>query len=116
MRHRKKKVTLDRKTGPRRALLKNAAAQFIIYEKMCTTEAKAKALRPFVERLITKGKNPTLSARRELLKVVPMESAVRKLLEQIGPRYKERPGGYTRIIKLGQRKGDGAPLARLELV
>jgi len=116
MRHRKKKVTLDRKAGPRRALLKNAAAQFLVYEKIDTTEAKAKALRPFIERLITKGKTPTLTARRELTKVLPMESAVKKVLEQIGPRYLTRAGGYTRIIKLGQRKGDGAHMARLELV
>ncbi|MEK7618846.1 MAG: 50S ribosomal protein L17 [Patescibacteria group bacterium] len=116
MRHRKKKVTLDRKAGPRNALLKNLAAQVILYEKVSTTVGKAKAIRPIVERLITKGKEPTLAHRRALLAVLPTQNAVNKLLEDIGPRYKERPGGYTRIVKLGLRKGDGAAIARIELV
>ena len=116
MRHRKNKVTLDRKSGPRRALLQNAAAQFLLYEKITTTDAKARALRPFVERWITKSKPNNLTARRTLLKVVPIKSVVDKLLDEIGPRYLERPGGYTRIVKMGQRKGDGAFVSRLELV
>lgn len=116
MRHLSKKVTLDRKAAARNALLKNAAAQLFLYEKITTTEAKAKALRSFAERLITKSKTPTLAARRNLMKVVPGENVVNKLLEQIGPRYQDRQGGYTRIIKLGARKGDGAQVARIELV
>ena len=116
MRHRKNKTTLDRKAGPRKALMQNLAAQFLLYEKITTTEAKAKALRPFVERWITKSKPKNLTARRTLIKVVPIKSVVDKLMDDLGPRYLERPGGYTRIVKMGQRKGDGAFVARLELV
>ena len=116
MRHRSKKITLDRKSSARNALLKNAAAQLFIYEKITTTEAKAKALRSYAERLITKSKTPTLATRRNLMKVMPGENVVKKLLEQVGPRYQSRPGGYTRIVKLGARKGDGAQVARIELV
>ena len=116
MRHRKKKVTLDRKAGPRAALLKNLATQLILYEKVATTEAKAKALRPYVERLITKGKKNTLAARRDLMKVITIESAVKKVLDELSPRYATRPGGYTRITKLGVRAGDAARVARIEFV
>lgn len=116
MRHRSKKVTLDRKAPARTWLLKNLAAQFLLYEKVVTTESKAKALRPFVERLITKAKKNTLFARRELMKVLPIENAVKKALEEIGPRYATRNGGYTRIVKLGVRAGDGGKKARIELV
>mgnify|MGYP001588157201 CR=1 FL=1 len=116
MRHRVQKKTLDRKAAPRRALLKTMAAQLIIYEKIKTTEAKAKVLRSFVEPLITKGKKNTLTARRELMKILPMESAVKKVLEELGPRYQARHGGYTRIVKLGVRQGDAARVARIEFV
>lgn len=116
MRHRSKKITLDRKAAPRRALLKNLATQLILYEKIATTEAKAKALRPYVERLITKGKKNTLASRRELLRVLPLENAVKKVLEELSPRYKSRPGGYTRITKMNPRAGDAARMARIEFV
>ena len=116
MRHRVEKKTLDRKAAARKALLKNLAAQLIIYEKIKTTEAKAKVLRSFVEPLITKGKKNTLAARRSLMKILPMENAVKKVLEELGPRYQSRPGGYTRIVKLGTRQGDAAKIARIELV
>ncbi len=116
MRHRVKKKTLDRKTGPRRALLKNLALQLVVYEKIRTTEAKAKVLRPYVERLITKGKAQTLAARRALLRVLPTENAVNKILEDLGPRYKERAGGYLRITKTVARQGDGAHMAVIEFV
>lgn len=116
MRHRKKKVTLDRKIGPRTALLKNLATQFFLYEKIKTTDAKARAIKPLVERIITKGKNNTLATRRELLKFITVPQAVSKILEDISPRYMNRPGGYTRLIKLGQRQGDGAPVTQIELV
>lgn len=116
MRHRSSKKTLDRKTGPRRALLKNLAAQLILYEKINTTEAKAKVLRSFVEPLITTGRANTLASRRNLMKVLPIENAVKKVLEDLAPRYKERPGGYTRITKLPQRQGDAARMARIEFV
>ena len=83
---------------------------------LLTTEAKAKALRPVAERLITFAKRGDVAARREVLKVVPDRDVVHKLFSEIGPRFAERNGGYTRILKLGQRKGDGAPMARIELL
>lgn len=116
MRHRKAKKTLDRKAGPRLALLKNLAAQLIVYEKVRTTEAKARVIRPYVERLITKGKKNTLAARRELMRFLPMESAVKKVLEVYGPRYANRAGGYTRITKLPSRQGDAARMALVEFI
>lgn len=116
MRHLKKKVTLDRKTGPRRALLANLAESFILYEKIRTTRAKAKAVRSLVERLITKAKKNNLANRRQLAKVLYSENAVKKLMEVLGPRYAERKGGYTRQIALGNRAGDGAEEALIEFV
>lgn len=116
MRHRSKKVTLDRKAGARRALLKNLAFQLVMHEKITTTEAKAKALRPVVERLVTRGKKNSLASRRALLRVLPTEQAVAKILEVLGPRYAFRPGGYTRIMKRVSRHGDGARMAVIEFV
>ena len=112
------------KKGPRlgsgpahqKLLLSTMAAQLFEHEKLNTTQAKAKAVRPVAERLITFAKRGDLGARREVLKVIPDRDVVHKLFSDIGPRYSERPGGYTRILKLGQRKGDGAPMARIELV
>ncbi len=116
MRHQKNKVTLDRKTAGRRSLLANLAESIILYEKIRTTKAKAKALRPFVERLITKAKQQTLAARRELMKTLYTQNAIKKLMENIAPRYKDRQGGFTRIIMLKNRKGDGAEEVLIELV
>ena len=116
MRHRRIGKTLDRRSDARRALLRGLATSVILYEHVNTTLAKAKAVKPFVEKLITKGKVKTLAARRELMKTLNTESAVNKILEEIGPRYISRPGGYTRIIKLGTRKGDGAEVAHIQLV
>jgi len=116
MRHQKKKVTLDRKTAARRSLLANLAESLILYEKIKTTKAKAKALRPVIEKLISKAKKQTLASKREIMKVLYTKNAVKKLMEEIGPRYKERQGGYTRIIKLSNRKGDGAEEAVIEFV
>lgn len=116
MRHRKKKITLDRTAKARKALMRNLAAQFFLYEKIKTTEAKAKALRPYVERLITRGKTNTLTTRRYLQSYLPVDNAIKKLLEDISPRYQQRYGGYTRIVKLGRRDGDGAKTARIELL
>lgn len=116
MRHQKKGKTLDRKKQPRQALLRNLAVSLILYEKVKTTEAKAKAVKPLVEKLITKGKENTLANRRYLMKYLYVENAVKKVLEVLGPKYKERQGGYTRIVKLGRRQGDGAPVVQLELV
>lgn len=116
MRHRSKKITLDRKAGPRKALLNNLSLQLILHERVRTTEAKAKAVRPIVERMITRGKSNTLAVRRALLAVLPTEQSVKKVLEELSPRYRARPGGYTRITKLAPRKGDGAAMAVIEFV
>jgi large subunit ribosomal protein L17 len=99
-----------------RQLLSGQAAALFMHEAITTTEAKAKTLRPYAERLITFAKRGDVAARRQVLKVVPDRDVVHKLFAEIGPRYAERNGGYTRILKLGQRKGDGAPMARIELV
>lgn len=116
MRHRKSGKTLDRKKAPREALLRNLAASVILYEKVKTTSAKAKAIRPIVERAITRGKKPTLATRRQLLKFFYTEQPVKKIMEVLGPRYATRPGGYTRIVKLGFRQNDGAETVQIELV
>jgi large subunit ribosomal protein L17 len=116
MRHRKTKNSLSRKADPRRALLKNLAESVILYEKITTTEAKAKVIRPIVERLITRAKSNDLASRRYLIQRLPTNNSVKKLLEVVGPKYKDRPGGYTRITKLPQRAGDGAKRATIELI
>ncbi len=116
MKHNRKGATLDRSNGPRKALLRNLATSLVLYEHINTTLAKAKALRPIVEKLITTGRTKTLTSRRSLLKYLTVESAVNKVLEELGPRYATRPGGYTRIIKLGTRKGDGADIAQIQFV
>jgi large subunit ribosomal protein L17 len=99
-----------------RLLLAGLAASLFTHEKVNTTQAKAKAVRPLAEKLITFAKRGDVAARREVLKVIPDRDVVHKLFSEIGPRYADRPGGYTRILKLGQRQGDGAPMARIELV
>ena len=112
------------KKGPRlgsnpahqRLLLSGLAAQLFVNEGIKTTEAKAKAVRPLAEKLITFAKKGDVAARREVLKVIPDRDVVHKLFSEIGPRYVDRPGGYTRILKLGPRAGDAAPMARIELV
>lgn len=116
MRHRNTTKTLDRKTAARNALLRSLATNLVLYEKIKTTEAKAKAVKPLVEKLITKGKKADLHARRELLKVLYVDSAVKKVMDELAPRYKDRQGGYTRIIKLGHRQGDGAKVVQIEFV
>jgi large subunit ribosomal protein L17 len=116
MRHRSSKKIFGRETAPRRSLLKSLAESVILYEKVKTTEAKAKAVRSLVEKAITAGKNPTLTARRRLMATFHTEAPVKKILEELGPRYKTRVGGYTRVIKLGHRKNDAADMAQIELV
>jgi large subunit ribosomal protein L17 len=116
MRHYKKKVTLDRKVGPRTALLKNLAESVILYEKISTTKAKAHAVRPIVEKLITKAKVNTLATRRYLISSLYTKNAVNKLLEVLGPRFKERAGGYTRTTMVRNRVGDNAEEVVIELV
>ncbi len=112
------------KKGPRlgsgpahqRLLLNTLAAQLFTHERINTTEAKAKALRPLAERMITFAKRGDLAARREVLKDIPDRDVVHKLFAEIAPRYANRQGGYTRIVKVGPRRGDGAPMAIIELV
>jgi large subunit ribosomal protein L17 len=104
--------------GPshQRLMLGGLAAALFEHEKVRTTEAKARALRPVAERLITFAKRGDVAARREVLKSVPDRDVVHRLFSEIAPRMAERDGGYTRILKLGPRKGDGAPMALIELV
>ena len=116
MKHRKKGKILDRAKAPRKAMLENLATSIILYEKVKTTEAKAKAVKPLVEKLITRGKVKSVHNKQQLSKVIPDKKAVQKVLDILGPKYKERPGGYCRIIKINQRKGDGAKMAQIELV
>ena len=105
-------------SGPahEKLMLGTLAAQLFTHEKVRTTEAKAKALRPLAEHLITFAKRGDVHARRQVLKTVPDRDVVHKLFSEIGPRYMERTGGYTRILKVGQRGGDGAPMAIIELL
>ncbi len=99
-----------------RLMMRNLAASLFVHERIQTTEAKAKALRPFAERLITKAKKGTVHHRRQVLSDIENRAVVHKLFADIGPRFADRNGGYTRILKLGQRSGDGAPMALIELV
>jgi large subunit ribosomal protein L17 len=115
MRKLKKGRKFSRKRDQRKALLKSLALALILKEKIKTAEAKAKELRSFLEKYINRAKNSDLATKRFLARIFP-PSAVKKLTGEIGPRYKERKGGYTRIIKLGQRKTDGARMAIIELV
>ena len=94
----------------------NLAADLFMYEKVRTTEAKAKAVRPLAEKLITKARNGDLHSRRIVLRTITNKDAVHKLFEEVAPKYVDRPGGYTRITKLGPRRGDGAEEAIIELV
>jgi large subunit ribosomal protein L17 len=105
-------------SGPthQKLMLGGLAAALFSHERVRTTEAKAKALRPVAERLITFAKRGDVHARREVLKVIPDRDVVHTLFADIAPRFAERNGGYTRILKLGPRKGDGAPMAQIELV
>ncbi|OGL87591.1 50S ribosomal protein L17 [Candidatus Uhrbacteria bacterium RIFCSPLOWO2_02_FULL_49_11] len=116
MRHRKNKITLDRGAAHRGALLRNLATSLVLYDQIQTTEAKAKALRPFMERLVTLSKNPTLANRRKLIKALYTKGAVRKACDVLGPRYKDRKGGFLRITHLGTRRGDAARLAHISFV
>lgn len=115
MRKRAKGRKLSREKGQRQALLKGLAANLFLKEKIQTTEAKAKEMAAFAEKAITKAKKDGLSAKRSLAKLYSLK-IVKKLTGEIAPRYKERQGGYTRVIKLGPRKSDGARMAIIELV
>ena len=116
MRHRVAHRKLGRTTEHRLSLLRNMAASLITHERIRTTVAKAKELRPFVEKLVTMGKRDSLHARRRALSILSSKTVVRRLFSDVSPRFSERPGGYTRILKLGPRQGDGAPMAFIEFV
>lgn len=116
MRHRKKGRNLSRSPSHRRAVLRNLATSLFEHERITTTTAKAKELRPYAERLITLAKRGDLHARRLVGRRIGDRDVLGKLFDDIGPRYSERPGGYTRILKLGTRKGDAAEMALIELV
>lgn len=107
---------LDRPTGQRRALFRNQVTALLEHGKIVTTEAKAKEVRGFAEKMITLGKAGTLPARRQALAFITEGKVVDKLFSTLAPKYASRAGGYTRIIKLGPRLGDGAAMVRLELV
>ena len=116
MRHRKTGRRLSRTASHRRALYANLAQALFEHKRIRTTLGKARAVRPFAERLITYSKKGDLAARRHVLRYLRKKPVVKSLFEEIAPTFEERPGGYTRIIKLGQRVGDAAPMAMLELV
>ena len=117
MRHGKKRNKLSRTSAHREALLTNLSKQLIEHERIQTSQAKAKAVKPEVEKLITLAKRGDLHARRQALSTLHNDKfIVHKLFEEVAPRYVERPGGYTRIVKLGPRKSDSTEMVFLELV
>ena len=116
MRHNVHGRKLGRTSAHRKAMFRNQLASLIEHEKIRTTLAKAKELRPLAEKMITQGKKDTLHARRLVGRLIPDRGKITKLFDEIAPRFADRPGGYTRITKLGPRKGDGAEMAILEFV
>ena len=116
MRHRKKGRKLQRTASHRRAMLRNLATSLFRHERIETTTAKAKELRPYAERLITLARRGDLHARRLVARKIQDREVLGKLFDEISARYTERPGGYTRILKLGNRKGDAAEISLIELV
>jgi large subunit ribosomal protein L17 len=116
MRHRAKGKQLSRTAEHKKALLRNMAASLFKHEKIVTTQAKAKELRPYAERLITLARRGDLHARRLVERRIQDRDVLKRLFAVIGPRFAARPGGYTRILKLGHRVGDGADTARIELL
>ena len=116
MRHKKKGRKLGRKVGNRRALLMNLASQMITHKRIKTTDAKAKELRTFIEPLITLAKKNDIHSRRMVVRKLPNKNIVRTLFDDIAPKYADRPGGYTRIVKLGYRDNDRASVSIIEFV
>ena len=116
MRHRKSGRQLSRNSSHRWALMRNLVTALLRDEKIQTTDPKAKELRRWTDRVITLGKAGSLHARRQALGIVQDKAVVRKLFDTIAPRFKSRAGGYTRIIKIGQRRGDAAQMSLIELV
>ncbi|MDX2177829.1 MAG: 50S ribosomal protein L17 [Candidatus Sumerlaeia bacterium] len=116
MRHRNHRHRLSRPVGPREALMRNLAVALVEHERIRTTVAKAKALRPFIERLVTLGREDSTHRRRLVFQKLQKKNAVTKLFDTLGPRNAQRPGGYTRIILDNRRQGDGAEMAYIEFV
>ena len=116
MNHRKTGRKLGRTSAHRKALFRNMVTSLLEHEQIRTTDAKAKELRGVAERMITLGKKGTLHARRNALKTIRSKEVTSKVFDELAERYKDRPGGYTRVIKLGQRPGDAAPMSIIELV
>lgn len=116
MKHQKKHRKFGREKGQRKALLRALGHNLIIRGKIKTTETKAKELRPFIEKIITKARNDTVTNRRLIFKIIPSKKDVKKIFIEIAPKYRERSGGYTRIIKMPPRKIDKAKMAIIEFV
>lgn len=116
MRHKVAGRKLDRPTEHRQAMYRNLVTDLLRYEKITTTEAKAKEVRGLAEKMITLGKKGGLHSLRQALSFILDKKVVAKVFTELAPRYAERPGGYTRLTKLGPRLGDGAPMVQLELV
>jgi large subunit ribosomal protein L17 len=116
MRHRAKGRQLSRTSTHKRAMLNNMATSLFVHGRVITTEAKAKELRPFAEKLITLARRGDLHARRLVQRRIKDRETLGRLFSDIGPRFAARPGGYTRILELGHRQGDGADVARIELL
>jgi large subunit ribosomal protein L17 len=116
MRHGSRGRQLSRTSSHRRAMLRNMATSLFQHDRIVTTEAKAKELRPYAERLITMARRGDLHARRQVERRIRDRAVSGRLFAEIGPRFASRPGGYTRIVKLGHRDGDGAEMARIELL
>src|SRR5947207_15585981 len=116
MRHHRAGKKLGRDSAQRRALYSNLAGALIEHGRIKTTEAKAKAVKPIAEQMITLGRRGDIHARRQALAFLRSQDVVYKLFSDVGPRFTDRPGGYSRIVKLGPRPGDAAPMAYLELV
>ena len=116
MRHRVSGRKLGRSPAHRKALFRNQLASLVKEERIKTTLHKAKELRPIAEKVVTQGKKDTLHARRQVNRWLPERELVKKVFDDIAPRFQDRPGGYPRIIKLGPRRGDGAEMAVIEFV
>ena len=116
MRHRISGKKLSLNHDQRKALFKNLINSLILHGQIRTTEAKAKGVRRLVEKLITRGKEQTLHSRRLIAAFLQNKKAVNKIVDELAPLFKKRPGGYTRIVRMGERRGDRAPMVKLELV
>jgi len=116
MRHRVVTKKFGRPKAPRELMLRNLAASILMYEKVKTTTAKAKYVRSMVEKIISLAKKGDLASKKRIISIIPQKLAAKKAMEVLGERYKTRDGGYTRLVKVGNRQGDGAEISQIELV